>query len=79
MSVDNNFIEVIHFYYENGLMVLTEKYHLQRGYCCGNSCRHCPFNYVNVADEKKRNLLQNTGRPSSPEGDSKNDFQQTNK
>ena len=37
-----------HYYMENGLMVLTEQYHLARGRCCGNACRHCPFEHVNV-------------------------------
>lgn len=36
------------FYVENGLMVLTERYHLKRGSCCGNGCRHCPYDHVNV-------------------------------
>lgn len=36
------------FYFENGLMVLTERYHLKRGYCCGNGCRHCPYGHVAV-------------------------------
>ena len=31
------------FYYENGYKVMTEKYHLKRGYCCKNKCRHCPY------------------------------------
>ena len=31
------------FYWENGLMVFTEAYHLKRGYCCGSGCRHCPY------------------------------------
>ena len=31
------------YYFEDGLLVMTEKYHLQRGYCCENKCRHCPF------------------------------------
>lgn len=31
------------FYMENGLMVLTEAFHLKRGYCCQNGCRHCPY------------------------------------
>ncbi|WP_323756859.1 DUF5522 domain-containing protein [Roseivirga sp.] len=26
-------------------MVFTEKYHLKRGYCCKNGCRHCPYGY----------------------------------
>ena len=47
-------IEGIDFYYnEDGLMVLTEKYHLERGYCCGNGCRHCPYDYVNVPEPKR--------------------------
>ena len=47
-------IEGIHYYLnEEGLMVLTEKYHLLRGYCCGNGCLHCPFNYENVHEPRK--------------------------
>ncbi|MCF3110738.1 DUF5522 domain-containing protein [Niabella sp. CC-SYL272] len=38
-------------------MVLTEKYHLQRGYCCSNGCRHCPYDYENVPEPKKTQLL----------------------
>lgn len=31
------------YYIENGLIVFTEAYHLQRGYCCKSGCRHCPY------------------------------------
>lgn len=31
------------FYFDSGLMVFTEKYHLRRGWCCGSGCRHCPY------------------------------------
>ena len=31
------------FYYENGLMVLTEGYLRRRGFCCECGCRHCPY------------------------------------
>lgn len=31
------------YYLENGLMVFTETYHLKRGFCCKNRCRHCPY------------------------------------
>ncbi|WP_416377307.1 DUF5522 domain-containing protein [Algoriphagus sp. C2-6-M1] len=32
------------FYYnDRGLMVFTKKYHLKRGHCCGNGCKHCPY------------------------------------
>ena len=52
------------FYYnEEGLMVLTEKYHLERGYCCGNGCKHCPFDYVNVPEPRRSKLIaQRTSR-----------------
>jgi hypothetical protein len=30
---------------EQGLLVFTAAYHLKRGYCCKNKCRHCPWNY----------------------------------
>ncbi len=31
------------YYYENGRMVFKESYHLKRGFCCNNKCRHCPY------------------------------------
>ncbi|WP_325529058.1 DUF5522 domain-containing protein [Chitinophaga sp.] len=52
-------VEKIDFYYnEEGYMVFTEKYHLDRGYCCGNGCKHCPFSYENVPEPKRTALLQ---------------------
>ncbi|WP_176420426.1 DUF5522 domain-containing protein [Lutibacter flavus] len=30
---------------KEGYRVFTEKYHLKRGYCCKNGCRHCPFGF----------------------------------
>ena len=51
--------EGIDFYYNaEGLMVLTETYHLKRGRCCGNGCLHCPYDYVAVA-EPHRSVLRN--------------------
>jgi len=41
------------FYLEDGLMVLTEGYLRRRGYCCGNNCRHCPYNHESVPDHNK--------------------------
>jgi hypothetical protein len=40
--------EGTHYYMEDGFMVFTEAYHTARGRCCGNACRHCPFEHVNV-------------------------------
>lgn len=31
------------FYWEDGRRVMTESYHKRRGSCCGNGCRHCPY------------------------------------
>lgn len=31
------------YYWEDGKMVMTESYHLKRGYCCKSQCRHCPY------------------------------------
>jgi hypothetical protein len=28
-----------------GYIVFTEKYHLKRGYCCQNACKHCPYGF----------------------------------
>ena len=40
----NNNTPPLFYYIEDGKYVFTEQYHLNRGYCCGNKCRHCPFN-----------------------------------
>jgi hypothetical protein len=55
--------EGVDFYYnEEGLLVLTEKYHLERGTCCGNGCKHCPYDYEKV-DEPRRTELRNRRDP----------------
>jgi hypothetical protein len=50
--------EGIDFYFENGNLVFTEAYHLKRGYCCGNGCRHCPYQYENVPEPLKSELIK---------------------
>jgi len=55
----NGLIEGIHFYYnKEGLFVFTEQYHLEKGYCCGNGCLHCPYNYENVNEAQREQLLK---------------------
>lgn len=40
-------VEGIDYYInEQGLFVFTEKYHLEKGYCCKNGCKHCPYGFV---------------------------------
>ena len=46
------------YYVEDGLVVLTEKYHLARGYCCGSGCRHCPYLYERVLEPRRTELLK---------------------
>jgi hypothetical protein len=37
--------EGFHYYIDKNLYVFTENYHLLRGYCCRNGCRHCPYGF----------------------------------
>jgi hypothetical protein len=37
------------YYLEGAAVVFTAAYHLRRGYCCGNGCRHCPYGDNRVA------------------------------
>lgn len=46
-----------YYYNEQGYFVFTEKYHLEKGYCCGNGCKHCPYNYESVPEPKRSELL----------------------
>jgi hypothetical protein len=46
------FVENVHYYIHEGAIVMTEKYHIDRGFCCGNNCKHCPY----TKPTKKGNL-----------------------
>ncbi len=51
--------EGIDFYYnEQGFMVLTERYHLEKGYCCGYGCLNCPYEYEQVTEPRRTELLK---------------------
>ena len=41
------------YYLDNGLMVLTARYHLRRGYCCKQGCRHCPYGEAPKEDSQR--------------------------
>lgn len=50
------------FYYnDQGYIVLTQQFHLKKGYCCGNGCKHCPYNYEAVPEPKRSELLSKNG------------------
>lgn len=36
-----------------GYIIFTAAYHLKRGYCCKNGCKHCPYGY-----DKKTNTFK---------------------
>ena len=59
------------FYYnEQGFIVLTDKYHLEKGFCCGYGCLNCPYDYEQVPEPKRKELLEK--RKSSKEENTKN-------
>jgi hypothetical protein len=37
------FIKDVHYYMDDTRVVFTALYHVQRGECCGNKCKHCPY------------------------------------
>ena len=40
-----------YYYSKEGYIIFTERYHLKRGDCCNNNCKHCPFK---TEDKKKK-------------------------
>ncbi|WP_158795962.1 DUF5522 domain-containing protein [Pedobacter sp. L105] len=49
--------EADYYFNEEDLLVFTASYHLKRGNCCKNECKHCPWNY---------------GRPKNTDSETKN-------
>jgi hypothetical protein len=41
----------------DGRLVFTAKYLLDRGFCCGNGCLNCPYEYINVPEPLRETLL----------------------
>lgn len=61
-------IEGVHYYVnEDGWVVLTALYLRERGYCCGNGCKHCPYDYENVPEPRRGELLKDrSGKNPTP-------------
>jgi len=59
MSQDGDTAEVVQlvqnedYYLDHGLMVLTARYHLRRGYCCEQGCRHCPYGEAQTRNSQR--------------------------
>lgn len=47
-------VEGIDYYYQTidnkKYKVFTEAYHLKRGFCCKNRCKHCPYDFKKSKD-----------------------------
>lgn len=43
----------------SGLHVFNISHHLEKGKCCGNACRHCPYGHKNASKELKRSKRWN--------------------
>ncbi|MBS1584059.1 MAG: hypothetical protein JSS82_00725 [Bacteroidetes bacterium] len=41
----------------DGRLVFTASYLTERGYCCGNGCRNCPYDYMNVPEPNRSKLI----------------------
>lgn len=46
----------------DGRLVMTATYLLKRGWCCGNGCLNCPYNYEAVREPKRSSLLASRDR-----------------
>lgn len=47
---------------DTGFMVFTSVSHLERGSCCGNACRHCPYSH----EERVQSGAVPSDRPAGP-------------
>ena len=47
------------YYLENGSFVFTEHYLKKRSDCCGNGCRHCPFEPKHIKGNRKLQDIYN--------------------
>ena len=52
------------YYIEGDRVILTELTHIERGQCCGNGCRHCPY----LPKHTKGNIILNPIYDTRPTG-----------
>ena len=46
------FIKDIDYYLEDGFVIFTESYLKEKVECCGNNCRHCPYEKPSIKGNK---------------------------
>jgi hypothetical protein len=51
----------------DGRLVFTAAYLLGRGWCCGNGCLNCPYDYEAVPEPRRGTLLQARNTKSAPD------------
>ena len=56
-----------YYFNDEGLMVFTRAYHLKRGYCCGNGCKHCPYPLPSDPDADSKPQSGTNGTPENGE------------
>jgi len=54
-----------YYFNSDGFVVLTAKYLLERGYCCGNGCKNCPYDYKAVPEPRRTRLLEQRKKSQS--------------
>ncbi len=59
MNAEDSLQEGIDYYVENGWLVFTAHYLLERGYCCKSGCRHCPYGFVKEPN-RNNSIAQDT-------------------
>ena len=41
--MSKNLTNNVDYYMEGERIIFTALFHIKRGQCCGNGCRHCPY------------------------------------
>jgi hypothetical protein len=59
--------DVDYYLDEYGNLVFTEEYHLKRGHCCTNKCRHCPWKVRSNNYKPRQKTLNNGNRKRNSE------------
>ena len=63
------------YYFNNeGYVVFTAKYLLDRGYCCGNGCKNCPYDYKAFPEPRRTKLLEERKKNESNNNASQENF-----
>lgn len=57
------------YYLENDRVIFTAVFHIQRGSCCGNGCRHCPYEPKHKKNNTIKQKQYDTIRQDNPTGD----------